>query len=52
MLHGPSLYDAADLEVTSTPEPRPEPGTSLTASVETIDNDRAGGFALAAGIVR
>ena len=34
------------------PAPRPQPGTSYTASVETIDNDRAGGLNFAAGIVR
>lgn len=51
-MYGPSLYDSADPEETTTPERRPEPGTTLTASVETIDNDRAGGLSFAAGIVR
>lgn len=51
-MYGPSLYDSADPEDASPSEPRPEPGTSLTASVETIDNDRAGGLTLSAGIVR
>ena len=58
-MYGPSLYDAADPDDTSTsepppeprPDPRPRPGTALTASVETIDNDRAG-LTFSAGIVR
>lgn len=44
-----SLYDNA---VPDEPEERPQPGTALTASVETIDNDRAEGLNFAAGIVR
>ena len=59
-MDGPSLYDSADLVDASTPdledsstsEQRPVPGTALTASVETIDNDRAGGLNFSAGIVR
>lgn len=51
-MNGSSLYDAADPEEAPDPEPRPQPGTALTASVETIDNDRAGGLNLSAGIVR
>lgn len=47
-----SLYDLAQQEEPSEPEPRPSPGTTLTASIETIDNDRAEGLNLAAGIVR
>lgn len=50
-LNGPSLYDSADLDTESGSEPRPEPGTALTASVETIDNDRIDA-ATSAGIVR
>lgn len=46
-----SLYDKA-LHEDQLPGPRPEPGTSLTASVETIDNDRADGVTFDAGIVR
>lgn len=48
----PDLYDLfgalpevnrPDVPVPATPQPqRPRPGTVLTASVETIDNDRAG----------
>ena len=50
-MQGPSLYDSAEPEDTAT-EPRPDPGTALTASVETIDNDQAGGLTFSAGIVR
>ena len=46
-----SLYDKAVAE-DQLAGPRPEPGTSLTASVETIDNDRADGVTFDAGIVR
>lgn len=51
-MNGPSLYDSADLDAGPRSEPRPEPGTALTASVETIDNDRIGGLAFSAGVVR
>ena len=50
-MDGPSLYDSADPE-DDTSTPRPDPGTALTASVETIDNDQAGGLNFSAGIVR
>ena len=42
-----SLYDRAS----EGGDPKPEPGTALTASIETIDNDRAG-LMLDAGVVR
>lgn len=51
-MYGPSLYDSAEPEDKPNSEPRPEPGTALTASVETIDNDRAGDLTFSAGIVR
>jgi len=51
-MNGPSLYDSADVDTGSDSEPRPEPGTALTASVETIDNDRIGSVTFSAGIVR
>lgn len=51
-MYGPSLYDSAEPEDPSGSATRPEPGTSLTASVETIDNDRAGSLTFSAGIVR
>ncbi len=51
-LAGDSLYS---LSAVSTSEPgesdSPPPGTTLTASVETIDNDRAG-LLLDADVVR
>lgn len=52
-MYGPSLYDSAEEDDMPSPDPeeRPKPGTSLTASVETIDNDREE-LTLAAGIVR
>lgn len=43
----PSLYDLS----THGGDPNPEPGTALTASVETIDNDVAL-LMLDAGVVR
>lgn len=51
-MKGPSLYDSADLDTGSQAEPRPQPGTALTASIETVDNDRVGGLTFSAGIVR
>lgn len=46
-----SLYDRSSQPcVASNPNPYP-PGTSLTASVETIDNDRSDAL-LAFGVVR
>lgn len=50
-MSNPSLYDTAGPEG-SAEEPKPDPGTSLTASVETIDNDRADGLNFSAGVVR
>lgn len=50
-MNEPSLYDSAIPECDLETEPRPEPGTALTASVETIDNDRAG-LMFNAGVVR
>lgn len=41
MADRPSLYDYALLSNGQDPDTRPDPGTSLTASYETIDNDRA-----------
>lgn len=43
----PSLYDLGSDDT----HPGPEPGTALTASVETIDNDVAN-LMIAAGVVR
>lgn len=37
----PSLYDNAVPSNGQDPDTRPDPGTSITASYETIDNDRA-----------
>lgn len=51
-MNRPSLYDSADLDGGPGSEPRPEPGTALTASIETIDNDRLGGVTFSAGVVR
>lgn len=50
-MDGLSLYDSADPDDDSS-LPRPDPGTALTASVETVDNDQAGGLTFSAGIVR
>lgn len=47
-----SLYDFAEVDDELDPESRPDPGTALTASVETIDNDRSCALNLSAGIVR
>lgn len=48
----PSLYEAhAVAPHGQESNPRPSPGTQLTASIETIDNDRAA-LLLEAGIVR
>lgn len=59
----PSLYDQAILANAVSPDPRPDPspdprpdprpgpGTTATAAVETIDNDRAG-LLLVAGVLR
>jgi hypothetical protein len=47
-----SLYTSSAVEAPTDSEPNPfPPGTSLTASVETIDNDRAR-LMLDAGVVR
>jgi hypothetical protein len=46
-----TLYDAAVPSNGGDPDTRPDPGTGLTASVETVDNDRAG-LMLDAGVVR
>lgn len=47
-----SLYSSSSIRASSDePEPDIPPGTALTASVETIDNDRAD-LMLAVGIVR
>jgi|JI10StandDraft_1071094.scaffolds.fasta_scaffold84206_4 hypothetical protein len=47
-----SLYAVNAMPVTqSNPEPDPQPGTVLTASIETIDNDRAD-LLLGMGVVR
>jgi hypothetical protein len=47
-----SLYDSNSVRpVLEAPNPRPDPWTIETASVETIDNDRAA-LMLDAGVVR
>ena len=46
-----TLSDAAVPSNGGDPDTRPDPGTRLTASVETVDNDRAG-LMLDAGAVR
>lgn len=50
-MHESSLYDDAETEDVSS-DPKPRPGTAYTASVETIDNDRADGLNFSAGVVR
>ena len=50
-MNEPSLYDLAIPANDNEAEARPDPGTVETASVETIDNDRAG-LMLDAGVVR
>jgi hypothetical protein len=50
-MSNPSLYSAAEPD-DSAEDPKPDPGTSLTASVETVDNDRADGLNFSAGVVR
>jgi hypothetical protein len=47
----PSLYDNAIRATVKIPDTRPDPGTGITASYETIDNDRAHMMALS-GVVR
>lgn len=51
MAYNPSLYDDAVRSKGRDPETRPDPGTAITASYETIDNDRAA-LMLDAGVVR
>ena len=47
-----SLYDSNTVRtVLDESNPRPDPGTTETASVETIDNDRAA-LMIDAGVVR
>ncbi|MBM0125376.1 hypothetical protein [Pimelobacter simplex] len=41
MAEQPSLYDNAVPSNGYDPGTRPDPGTAITASYETIDNDRA-----------
>lgn len=46
-----SLYLTNAEPISAAPDPRPFPGTIETASLETVDNDRAG-LLLDAGVVR
>ena len=41
MVDQPSLYDNAVPSNGHDPDTRPTPGTAITASYETVDNDRA-----------
>ena len=48
--NGPSLYSLSAVRLSEGPRPYP-PGTLLTASHETIDNDMAA-LLVAAGVIR
>jgi hypothetical protein len=48
----PSLYELTAVKIDRDPgNPAPPPGTVYTASIETIDNDRAG-LLMQVGVVR